>query len=422
MSKHVVVIGGGVIGLSAAEACAARGDRVTLIERLPRRRTGCSFGNAGMVVPSHFVPLAAPGMIALGLKWMWNPESPFYVKPRINLDLILWGLNFMRSATKEHVAACAPLLRDLSFASRELYLERAKSEDFSLVTKGLLMLCKEAHTLDEEAAMAARARDLGVPAEVLDAKATAAIDPAISMAVAGAVHYPKDCHLSPERYIELLEKRLLDAGATLHWGTNINGWGRDGARIRSVKTDAGEIEADEFVLCGGIWSDEIVKPLGLRVPMQAGKGYSVTVNKPVELAELCSILTEARVAVTPMDGGMRFGGTMEISGNNDRVAQRRVNGIIRAATSYFPSFKREDFEGIEAWHGLRPCSPDGMPYLGRTAAAANLTVATGHAMMGLSLAPVTGEIVARLVAGEPSGFDLQLLSPDRFASRKLRNG
>jgi D-amino-acid dehydrogenase len=420
MSKHVVVIGGGVIGLSAAEACAARGHRVTVIERLERRRTGCSFGNAGMVVPSHFVPLAAPGMIALGLKWMWNPESPFYVKPRINLDLIRWGLNFMLSATKEHVAACAPLLRDLSFASREIYLERAKTEDFSLVTKGLLMLCKQAHTLDEEGAMAARARELGVPAEVLDAKATAAIDPAISMAVAGAVHYPKDCHLSPERYIELLEKRLLDAGATLHWGTKINGWGRDGSKIRSVHTDAGEIEADEFILCGGIWSDEIVKPLGLRVPMQAGKGYSVTVGKPVELAELCSILTEARVAVTPMDGGLRFGGTMEISGTNDRVAQRRVNGIIRAAIDYFPSFKREDFQGIDAWHGLRPCSPDGMPYLGKTAAAANLTVATGHAMMGLSLAPVTGAIAARLVDGEPAGFDLQLLSPDRFASRKLR--
>lgn len=415
MSKHVVVIGGGVIGLSAAEACAARGHRVTVIERLPRERTGCSFGNAGMVVPSHFVPLAAPGMIALGLKWMWNPESPFYIKPRLDLDLIRWGLNFVRAATKEHVAACAPLLRDLSFASREIYLERAKQDDFSLVTKGLLMLCKTGHMLEEEAAMAARARELGVPAEVLDAAATAAADPGIKMDVAGAVLYPKDCHLSPERYISLLEQRLLDAGAQLRWGTTIEGWSRNGRGLSAVRTSEGDIEGDEFILCGGIWTDELVKPLGLRVPMQAGKGYSVTVRQPVERAELCSILTEARVAVTPMDGAMRFGGTMEISGNNDRVALRRVNGIIRAATQYFPSFKREHFEGIDPWHGLRPCSPDGMPYLGRTGAANNLTVATGHAMMGLSLAPVTGAIVGRLVDGEPAGFDLELLSPDRYA-------
>jgi len=415
MSKRVVVIGGGVVGLSVAEACARRGHQVSVIERLPRRRGGCSFGNAGMVVPSHFIPLAAPGMVALGMKWMWNPESPFYIKPRLDPELIRWGLRFMRAATKARVAKAAPLLRDLNMASRELYLGFNQENDLGLVTKGLLMLCKQSHTLDEEAAMAARARELGVPAEVLDAKATAELDPGVTMAVAGSVYFPKDCHLSPERYIDLLERRLAASGAEFHWGAEVAGWACENGGVRAVKTSAGEIEADEFILCGGVWSDEMTRPLGLRVPMQAGKGYSVTVRNPVELPALCSILTEARVAVTPMDGSLRFGGTMEISGTNSSVNRRRVNGIIRAAGEYFPAFQSDCFEGIEPWHGLRPCSPDGMPYLGKTAAVRNLTIATGHAMMGLSLAPVSGEIAARLVSGEPAGFDLALLSPDRYA-------
>jgi D-amino-acid dehydrogenase len=416
MSKHVVILGGGVIGMSVAEACSRRGHRVTVIDREPEKRDGCSFGNAGMVVPSHFIPLAAPGMVALGLKWMWNPESPFYIKPRLDLDLIRWGFRFMMSATKEHVERAAPLLRDLNFASRKAYLELSgEGEDIGLVTKGLLMLCKQAKTLEEEAHVAARARELGIPAEVLDAAATAALDPGIGMAVAGAVYFPEDCHLRPERYLAALQRRAESRGATFLWSTEVSGMRREGAALRAVKTSAGEIEGDAFVLCGGIWSDDLVKELGTRVPMQAGKGYSVTVSEPVERAELCSILTEARVAVTPMGGGMRFGGTMEISGTSSKISPRRVEGIIRAACEYFPAFERKHFDGIPPWHGLRPCSPDGLPYLGNSGAASNLTVATGHAMMGLSLAPVTGAIAARLVDDEDPGFDLGMLSPDRFA-------
>ncbi|MEO0017638.1 MAG: hypothetical protein RLZZ522_921, partial [Verrucomicrobiota bacterium] len=214
MSQHLVVIGGGVSGLAVAEAAARRGFRVTLIERQGAERTGCSFGNAGMVVPSHFVPMAAPGVVVQGLKWLSNPESPFYIKPRVDLDLARWGLLFIKSATAAHVARCGPLLRDLHLASREGYQDlAAQGEDFGLVSKGLLMLCKKTHTLDEEAAMAEKARTLGVPAEVLDAAATARLDPGITMAIAGAVHYPRDCHLSPERYLAVLQRRAVADGA-----------------------------------------------------------------------------------------------------------------------------------------------------------------------------------------------------------------
>ncbi len=416
MQRHIVVLGAGVSGLAVAGACSRRGHRVTLIERNGEQRTGCSYGNAGMVVPSHFVPMAAPGVVAQGLKWMWNPESPFYIKPRVDLDLTRWGLLFIKSATASHVARCAPLLRDLHLASREAYQELAAGgEDFGLVSKGLLMLCKEAHTLDEEAAMATTARALGVPAEVLDAAATARLNPGITMDIVGAVHYPRDCHLAPERYLAVLQRRAAANGATLRWNTQVQGFKRESGRLRAVLTTAGEVEADQFVLCGGIWSDRMIRSLGVRLPMQAGKGYSITLPNPVEQPALCAILSEARVAVTPMGSTLRFGGTMEMSGLNEDISLRRVAGIVSAASRYFPAFERSHFDGIAPWHGMRPCPPDGMPFLGRTGAADNLLVATGHAMMGLSLGPVTGAIIARLLDGEDPGFDLQLVHPDRFA-------
>ncbi len=406
--KHVVVIGGGLIGLSTAIECHCRGHRVTVLEKA-RARRGASFGNAGMIVPSHFIPLAAPGMIALGLKWMWNPESPFYIKPRLDWGLLTWAWRFWRASTRERVERAAPLLRDLHLASREAYARIG--DTCGLAQRGLLMLCKTQHTLDEEAHTAQKARELGVPAEVLDAKATAALDPGATMDIAGSVFFPKDCHLQPKLHVAAMERQLGDSLLD----AEVIGWRREGSRIAAVRTSSGEVAGDEFILAGGSWSPDIVRGLGLRLPMQAGKGYSLTLPKPVELPGICSILTEARVAVTPMGGALRVGGTMEIAGLNERVSPRRVAGIVKALPQYYPRFRAEDFEGIEPWCGLRPCSPDGLPYLGRTRAAENLIVATGHAMMGLSLAPVTGELVGQFVDGEPPRFDLALLSPDRYA-------
>jgi D-amino-acid dehydrogenase len=414
---NVVIVGQGIIGLCSAFYAARRGLSVTVIDRQPLAQNGCSYGNAGMIVPSHFVPLAAPGMVALGLKWMWNPESPFYIKPRIDADLIGWALKFWKAATPAHVRRSSPLLRDLHLASRACYEELADlpGADFGLVKKGLLMLCRTAHTLEEEAHTAEQARALGVPAEVLDSAATAALEPGIRMNVAGSVYFPKDCHLSPDRLMRSLVKVCQDMGVKFLPGTEITDWIREGKRLRAVKTASGqEIAADQFVLAGGSWSAETIKPLGLRLPMQAGKGYSLTLPSPRQSPEICAILTEARVAVTPMNGGLRIGGTMEIAGLNTAISPRRVRGIINAVPDYYPDFSPADFEGIEPWCGLRPCSPDGLPYLGRTAAADNLLVATGHSMMGISLGPVTGEIVGRLLAGEPAGHELDLLSPDRY--------
>lgn len=405
-----------MIGLACAWYAARRGLRVTVVERLPAARDGCSFGNAGMIVPSHFVPLAAPGMVALGLKWMWNPESPFYIKPRLDAELFGWGWRFWRASNAAHVARAAPLLRDLSLASRAEYeaLAEAFGNGFGLTCRGLLMLCRTPHALDEEAKTAENACRLGLPAEVLDARQTAALEPGITLNVAGSVLFPKDCHLSPDQLMAGLQRRLAAEGVEFLWETEVTGWRHAGARLTAAQTTRGEIEADDFVLAGGSWSPLATRGLGLKLPMQAGKGYSLTLPQPREQPQLCAILTEARIAVTPMGGLLRFGGTMEIAGLDETVNPRRVRGIARAVPQYCPAFREEDFDGIQPWRGLRPVSPDGLPYLGRTQRWPNLIVATGHAMMGLSLAPVTGRIVAELLAGEPPSHDLTLLAPERY--------
>ena len=416
MSKRIVIIGGGVVGLCTAYYSARRGFNVTVIERNAAQRDGCSFGNAGMIVPSHFVPLAAPGMVPLGLKWMWNPASPFYLKPRLDGDLFRWAFKFWCAANPRHVERSAPLLRDLSFASRECFEELAAlpDADFGLVKRGLLMLCKTQHGLDDEARFAARANSLGVPAQVLDAKQTAALDPGARMDIAGSVLFPKDCHLVPQRFLATLEAECRQLGVEFVFDSPVTGWRREGSRIAAVRTARGEHAADEVVLCGGVWSDGLARELGLRIPMQAGKGYSLTLPKPRQLPQLCSILTEARCTVTPMNGALRVGGTMELAGLNEDINPVRVRGIVDSFCRYYPEFTPADFDGVKPWRGLRPCSPDGLPYVGRTSRFANLAIATGHAMMGLSLGPITGRLVAGILSGEKPAWDLSLLAPDRF--------
>ena len=431
MNKRVVIIGAGIIGLSTAYYCARRGFQVTVIERKAAQRDGTSYGNAGMVVPSHFIPLAAPGMVALGLKWMWNPASPFYVKPRLDPALFDWGYKFWRAATPEHVRRSAPLIRDLSLASRTCFEEFASLPDvgFGLVKKGLLMLCQTDHGLHEEGKTAEQARTLGIPAEVLDAKQTAALDPAATLKIAGSIYFPLDCHLSPARFMAALQTQLEKLGTKFIWEGDAIDWKTEsGGTLKAVKVGTShcdvptaqravptkEIEGDEFVLCSGSWSPQLAEKLQLNIPMQAGKGYSLTLPKPRELPQICSILCEARVAVTPMGETLRVGGTMEIAGLNEDISPVRVRGIIDSFCRYFPKFQPSDFDGVQPWRGLRPCSPDGLPYVGRTSKFNNLSIATGHSMMGLSLGPITGKLMAQILSGETTETDLSMLSPDRY--------
>jgi D-amino-acid dehydrogenase len=406
-----------VVGLSTACHAAWKGHDVTLVDRGAPTSEGCSYGNAGMIVPSHFVPLAAPGMVGLALRWMGSPESPFYVKPRPSADLLHWGFRFWRAATADHARRSAPLLRDLHLASRAVYEEWATrwGDTFGWTTNGLLMLCRTGKGMEEEARTAEKARDLGIPAEVLDAKAAARMEPSLTLAVEGAVHYPLDAHLSPGRLMAMLAAKTQEAGVKFQWNTSLTGWRTAGDHISSLQSSQGQLVADEYVLCAGAWSASLLRGLGIRLPLQAGKGYSLTLKHSSQMPRACAILSEAHVAVTPMDGALRFGGTMELAGLDEGIDPARVRGILNAIPRYLPAFSPADFEGIVPWCGLRPCSPDGLPYVGRFGRYSNLSAATGHAMMGLSLAPVTGRLMSEILSGEPPSLDIAALRPDRFS-------
>jgi D-amino-acid dehydrogenase len=418
--NRVVILGGGVIGLCSAYYALRRGLDVTVIEREAAGGDNCSMGNAGMIVPSHFIPLAAPGMISKGLRWMFNPESPFYVRPRVDLDLAKWGWLFYRHATAQHVAQTRELLRDLNLESRRLFAELAGDGDFGLEKRGMLMLCKTAKGLDEEAAVAAEAREIGLGAEVLDTAAAARLDPGITMDIAGAVYFPQDCHLDPARFMAALRQRVVALGGEIHSGVEIDGIETEGGKVSALVSDGrraeggGRFEGDEFVIAGGSWTAELLEKVGVRLPLQAGKGYSLTLPNPPELPKICSIFVEAKVAITPIGGKLRFAGTMEVGGLDLSINPARVRGIVKSVHSYFPKFSEADFEGVKPWAGLRPVSPDGIPYLGRPGKLPNLIVATGHAMMGLSLGPVSGQLVADLLEGKQPFRPIGRMAVGRF--------
>jgi len=412
--NRVVILGGGVIGLCSAYYALKRGLAVTVIEREPAGGDNCSMGNAGMIVPSHFIPLAAPGMISKGLRWMFNPESPFYIRPRLDPALAKWAWQFYRHSTSQHVARTRELIRDLNLESRRLFVELSGEEDFGLQRRGMLMLCKTAKGLDDEADVAAAAHEIGVRADVLDAAAAAKLDPGVTMDITGAVHFPQDCHLDPARFMTSMRRRVLALGGEIVSDTEIDQIATRDGKVMALTGGGRRFEGDQFVLAGGSWTPGLLRQVGFKLSMQAGKGYSLTLPTPPELPEVCSIFVEAKVAITPMDGRLRFAGTMEVGGLDLSIDPARVRGIVKSVHAYYPKFSESDFAGVKPWAGLRPVSPDGIPYLGKVPTVSNLIAATGHAMMGLSLGPVSGRLVADLLTGETPFRPIEQMAVGRF--------
>src|SRR5512143_911724 len=291
MPKHVVVIGGGVIGLCSAYFLARDGASVTLLERKDIG-AGSSSGNAWFITPSHFTPLAAPGVMSQGLKWMLDPESPFYIKPRFDRELLSWILKFRKAANERQARAAMPLLRDLSWKSLELYGQFATEEklDFGFQKRGLLLLFAtekgEAHCVHE----ATTARELGVEAEVLDRGRLERLEAGVSFLARGGLYYPGDAHLSPSAFLSALGTRLRSLGVTICPGANVLGMETDGTRVTKVKTAGGTFEAEAFVVAAGAWSPSLVRDFGVRLPLQAGKGYSVTIDRPPLALTIPSVL------------------------------------------------------------------------------------------------------------------------------------
>ena len=409
----VIVLGGGVIGLCSAYYLKDSGFEVTILDK-GDFSSGTSFGNAGMIVPSHFVPLAQPGMIAKGIKWMFDAESPFYVKPRFSRSLLDWGWKFYQHSSEKHVKGAAQLLKELNLESKKLYVSLCDQlEDIKIDEKGLIMYCQTQRALDEEAALADQAMKLGLKAVVMDNQQLNDLDPNLTLDVKGGVYFPEDAFFSPKLFLEKLKSDLKAAGVKMvsHVDDLKFVVHED---LKSIDTNQGLFSADQFVISAGVWTGKLVQFLGLNIPMQPGKGYSFTLEHPVETPSICSILTEAKVAVTPMSEGLRFAGTMEIGALNFDVDQRRVHGIKKSIGKYFPSFKMTDFNKAKIWTGLRPCSPDGLPYIGRTKKLPNVLLATGHGMMGMSLGPITGKLIAEIAANQSPGIEISKLAVERF--------
>ena len=414
MSK-AIIIGGGIIGLFTAYYLHKSGWEVDILEQ-GDLTDNCSFGNAGMITPSHFVPLASPGMVEQGIRWMFNSKSPFYVKPSLNKELISWGFKFVKSATKKHAERSAGGLRDISMLSKSLYhdFEKDSGIDFGLKDKGILMLFKTPQVEEEELHMVEKATNLGLDAQYLSPEECRKLQPDISLDILGAVHYHCDAHLYPNKLMTSLVKYLEDSGVCIHRNTEVLRINKDGNKINSVCTKDKDFTADAYVLAGGSWSSGIAKLAGLSIPLMPGKGYSFMVDNPAKPMTIPSILCEARVAVTPMNSGIRLGGTMEIGKINKQVNMNRVKGIVESVPKYFPDFTLPVPEQKDVWFGFRPCSPDGLPYIGLSGKYKNLAIATGHAMIGLGLAPATGKLIADAFNGEKAVINAGLFSPDRY--------
>jgi D-amino-acid dehydrogenase len=411
-----VVIGGGIIGLCTAYYLRKEGWEVTIVDKSDLS-DNCSHGNLGMVVPSHFVPLAAPGMVAQGIRWMFNSRSPFYVKPSLNPSLINWGLKFLKSATVSHVEYSALPLLQINNYSKDLYERMLKEPgfDFAYEKKGILMYYKTEKTGEEEVHMAEKARSMGLDVSALNKKEVQLLEPDLTLDILGAVHYQCDAHLAPQKLMQQLMQHLKSSGVVFETNTSVTSVIKEGNKITKIIAGDKEINGDVFVFANGSWLPQLAKMAGINIPLMPGKGYSITYEQPRQKLNVPAILCEARVAITPMNGKMRYGGTMEIAPVNDQINMNRVQGIIESVSKYFPEIRLAMPEKKDVWFGFRPVSPDGLPYIGYSAKIQNLIIAGGHAMMGLSLGPASGKIVADLANQRKTEINISAFNANRFS-------
>ena len=413
---QVTIIGGGVIGLCSAYYLNKEGYQVTVIDR-NNITGGCSFGNMGYISPSHFIPLASPGIIAQGVKWMMSSSSPFYIKPRLNLDLISWGMTFWRKSTAKNVEQNAPHLNNLLQLSRHLMndFKNELPDSFDMTEKGCWLLYKSEKTGDHEKHLTEQARSFGLKSIICDAKEVQAKEPDVEVNVSGGVLYLDDCHLNPEKFMLALYNYLQNAGVKFWLNTEVTGFEKNNGKITTIITNKVNITCDELVIANGSWLGNISKMLGIKILMQPGKGYSIVYNDLEKNLKYPSILVDDRTAVTPINKWLRIGGTMEFSGHSDTILPKRVMAIYNAFNKYYPGMNLPEPDLTEAWFGYRPVSPDGMPYIGRHFRYSNLSYAGGHAMLGVSAAAGTGQLIKEIIGGEKATIDLTAFNPARFS-------
>lgn len=409
----VAIVGGGVIGVCSAYFLAQKGVKVLLIEK-DEIASGCSYGNGGLIVPSHAVPLASPGALGDGLRWLLDAESPFYIKPRLDLDLFNWLVRFIRASRKDVMLRSLPALRDLLFTSAALYANLAQTAgfDFGYEGNGSLWVCLSAERLEQEKHELKLFERFHIPVRVLSRDEVHALEPALLPQVSGGVFYPNDGHIDPFRFVTGLAEKARELGAEILTRTEVMGFDLSNGRITSIHTTREEVHAQQVILAAGSWSPEVARALKLRILIQPAKGYSITLEDPVPSPKLPLLFGEARVVVNPLGHALRLAGTLELAGMDFSINTRRVEAMRRSLNAYLPGLT--EAKVLETWRGLRPCTPDGLPIISRSIDFNNLIVAAGHAMLGMSLGPVTGELVSRIACNEQTELDVTPFDITRF--------
>ena len=416
LDRHTVVVGGGVIGVCCAYFLAKRGARVTVLERDEIGR-GASYGNAGSIAPGH-TPINKPGRVKQSAKSLFDPLSPLYIAPRPDPELARWLWTFSQTCTEEHLESSMRIMAPLGHATRELFDELVEQEKLECCfqREGYYEIYLTEHGLESAKKEAAFIARYGFHPEIVPGEVLREREPAMNRQVLGGVFYPEAATVNPYRFVLELAQRAKRYGAKFQTGADVVEIRMVDGKARGVRMQSGEaIEADAVVLATGAYSSSLIRRLGLRFPLQAAKGYhrdcESAEGKPPLLRHAC-VLGENMVFCTPMDGFVRFAGTLEFSGMNHEIRRPRLEQLTNASKRYLNGTEHVVFRS--EWCGLRPCLPDGLPAVGPLSRYPGLFIATGHAMLGLTLGPVTGKLIAEcLLDGSPS-ISLTGLSPERF--------
>ncbi|HEY8504648.1 MAG TPA: FAD-dependent oxidoreductase [Gemmataceae bacterium] len=411
---RVVVIGGGVIGAACAYYLVKSGWSVTVADR-GRFGDGCSRSNCGLVCPSHVLPVAEPGAIGQALKALFRRNAPFRIRPRLDLGLWGWLLSFARRCNRRDMLASARGIQPLLESSMALYREFLADEaiDCEWEQRGLLFVYRDRGAMEKYAATDRLLREeFHCPAVRYDGEAVRELEPALKPGLAGGWHYAEDAHLRPDRLLTAWRRVLEGRGVEIREACEVTGFVRTGNSARAAVTPAGEMGADAFVVAAGALTPALSRGLGCRIPIQPGKGYTITMPRPAVCPRVPLIFPETRVAVTPMRSGYRLGSTMEFAGYDPTIRPERLQLLRNGAEPYLREPYTEPVE--EEWFGWRPMTTDGKPVIDRSPALPNVLIAAGHNMLGLSMAPATGKLAAELLGGEKPHLDPAPYAVSRF--------
>ncbi len=412
--KHIAVIGGGVIGAACAYYLSRCGLTVTILDS-GRFGSGSSHGNCGYVCPSHVLPLAAPGAVWMGLKALVARNSPLKVRARLDPALWNWFWRFSRCCNPRQVLQSGRAIQALLTSSRQLYDELLAEEQIACEweTKGLLFVFQTKQAFEHYAETdELLGREFGYRARRLIGRELAQFEPALKDDLAGGWLNELDAHLRPDLLMAELKRVLLARGVTIRENCAAGNFVLDNSRARAVQTPAGELPADGFVLAAGALSPKWSRDLRCRLPIQPGKGYSITMPRPTRCPAVPMIFEEHRVAVTPFQSGYRLGSTMEFAGYDSTIRRERIELLKSAARLYLHEPLVEPVQ--EEWFGWRPMTPDSVPIIGASPALKNVWIASGHSMLGLSMAPGTGKLIAEIITGEQPHIEPAPYSPARF--------